>query len=40
MKDAFNMLQALSGNTHRVYTGVSLFNGEINSFVDATEVTF
>ena len=40
-KDAFNMLQELSGNTHRVYTGVSLlFNGEINSFVDATEVTF
>ena len=38
---AFNMLQELSGNTHRVYTGVSLlFNGEINSFVDATEVTF
>jgi septum formation protein len=35
------MLQELSGNTHRVYTGVSLlFNGEINSFVDATEVTF
>ena len=40
-KDAFNMLQELSGKTHRVYTGVSLlFNGEINSFVDATEVTF
>ena len=40
-KDAFNILQELSGNTHIVYTGVSLlFNGEINSFVDATEVTF
>ena len=41
MKDAFNMLQELSGNTHTVYTGVSLlFNGENNSFIDATEVTF
>ena len=40
-EDAFNMLQELSGNTHRVYTGVSLlFNGKINSFVDATKVTF
>lgn len=40
-KDAFNMLQELSGNTHTVYTGVSLFlNGKINSFVDATKVTF
>ena len=40
-EDAFNMLQELSGNTHSVHTGVSLlFNGEINSFVDATEVTF
>jgi septum formation protein len=40
-EDAFNMLQELSGNTHRVYTGISLlFNGEIISFVDATKVTF
>ena len=35
------MLKELSGKTHRVYTGVSiLFNGEITSFVDATEVSF
>ena len=40
-KDAFRMLKELSGKTHRVYTGVSiLFNGEITSFVDVTEVTF
>ena len=40
-KDAFRMLKELSGNTHKVYTGVSLlFNGEISSFADATEVTF
>ena len=40
-KDAFRMLKELSGNTHRVYTGVSLLlNGEINSFLDSTEVSF
>ena len=40
-KDAFRMLKKLSGNTHRVYTGVSLLlNGKINSFLDSTEVSF
>ena len=40
-KDGFNMLDKLSGNTHRVYTGVSLLlNGEISSFSDVTKVTF
>ena len=40
-KDAFRMLKKLSGNTHIVYTGVSLLlNGEINSFLDSTEVSF
>lgn len=40
-KDAFRMLKELSGNTHTVYTGVSLlFNGKINSFSDSTKVTF
>ena len=40
-KDAFRMLKELSGNTHTVYTGVSLLlNGEINSFLDSTEVSF
>ena len=40
-EDAFRMLKELSGKTHTVYTGVSLlFNGEINSFLDSTEVTF
>ena len=40
-KDEFRMLKKLSGNTHIVYTGVSLLlNGEINSFLDSTEVSF
>ena len=40
-KDAFRMLKELSGNTHTVYTGVSLLlNGEFNSFLDSTEVSF
>jgi septum formation protein len=40
-KDAFRMLKELSGNTHTVYTGVSLLlNGKINSFLDSTEVSF
>jgi septum formation protein len=35
------MLKELSGNTHTVYTGVSLLlNREINSFLDSTEVSF
>ena len=40
-KDAFIMIKELSGNTHTVYTGVSLLlNGKINSFLDSTEVSF
>lgn len=40
-KDAFRMLKKLSGNTHTVYTGVSLLlNGKFNSFLDSTEVSF
>ena len=40
-KDGFKMLNKLSGNTHCVYTGVSLLiNGNISSFSDFTKVTF
>ena len=40
-KDGVNMLKKLSGNTHHVYTGVSLLlNEEISSFCDVTKVTF
>ena len=40
-KDGGNMLKKLSGNTHHVYTGVSLLlNEEISSFCDVTKVTF
>lgn len=40
-QDAFRMLKELSGNTHTVYTGVSLLlNGKINSFLDSTKVSF
>ena len=40
-QDAFRMLKELSGNTHTVYTGVSLLlNEKINSFLDSTEVSF
>ena len=40
-KDGVNMLNKLSGNTHHVYTGVSLLlNEEISSFYDVTKVTF
>lgn len=39
--EAFEMLELLSGNTHTVYTGVSLVhNGTISSFQDSTKVTF
>ena len=40
-KDGVNMLKKLSGNTHHVYTGLSLLlNEEISSFCDVTKVTF
>ena len=40
-EDAKNILRKLSGNTHRVITGVVILNGEREvSFSDITEVTF
>ena len=42
-KEAFSMLQNLSGNTHEVITGVSLQNTALNiqnTFYDKTNVTF
>lgn len=42
-QDAFNMLKALSGNTHTVYTGLSLvFSGNMKTMtnVQKTDVTF
>lgn len=40
-KEAFDMLNTLSGETHVVYTGVTLlFNKKLISFQDATKVTF
>lgn len=40
--DACHMLRLLSGRTHQVYTGVTLTraDGSMESFVDATDVTF
>ena len=39
--NAFNMLKKLSGNTHEVFTGVSLLlDGTIFSFDDMTRVSF
>ena len=39
--DAKNMLRALSGNTHRVHTGVAVhYNGRVVSGVDTTAVSF
>ncbi len=40
-QEAFEMLKALSGQTHQVYTGLGLFNGE-RSLLDAvcTQVRF
>jgi len=40
-EDAYRMLSALSGRTHRVYTGVSLhFQGKKMGFYEKTEVQF
>jgi septum formation protein len=40
-EDSFNTLRALSGNTHKVITGVCIANrGSITSFSEVTEVTF
>lgn len=42
-KDAFRILKLLSGNTHVVYTGYSIFNfsnGKTISEYEKTEVTF
>ncbi len=43
--DAYNTLNSLAGQTHNVYTGVSLvyYNGsnmKVNTFYECTEVTF
>ena len=40
-KEAVDMLDRLSGNTHTVYTGVGiLYQNKIHRFCDATKVTF
>lgn len=41
-QEAHQMLSMLSDNTHQVYTAVALFtkDGEIEAFVDRTDVTF
>lgn len=40
-KEAFQMLSMLSGNTHQVYTGVTIIqNGEKKSFYEETKVKF
>lgn len=41
--EAYSMLSKLSGNTHKVYSGVCIYDGkkdEINSFVCETKVKF
>ncbi|SDB08237.1 septum formation protein [Pseudobutyrivibrio sp. YE44] len=39
-EDAFNMLTALSGRTHQVYTGVTIVteDGKVNTFSECTDV--
>ncbi|WP_088068354.1 Maf family protein [Gottfriedia luciferensis] len=40
-EEAFAMLKMLSGNTHEVYTGVSIINeGKSSSFYVCTQITF
>ena len=42
-EDAFRMLQAMSGKTHTVYTGVTLIDsasGQTETFCEATKVEF
>ena len=40
-EDAFEMLRALSGQTHRVISGTALYyKGEYHAFATVTEVTF
>lgn len=40
-EDAYRMLRALSGNTHSVFTGVTIIKGErIKTFSQETRVTF
>lgn len=41
-EEAFSMLSALSGNTHQVFTGVSILSplGKEASFFEKTDVTF
>lgn len=39
--DAFNMLKKLTGNTHSVFTGVTIIKGEkMHTFSQETKVTF
>jgi len=38
--DAFMMLKALSGKTHKVLTGITIYGDKVTSFVSETEVEF
>lgn len=39
-KEAFKILSSLSGKTHRVLTGITIYDGEYHTFVSSTEVEF
>ena len=39
-EEAFSMLSTLSGKTHSVLTGITIYNGDYHSFISATEVEF